>query len=162
MDVIWDIKVFLVSFNFKYFRPLYRPCLLILVICTDCTGSCKSNYHTITTTMAPGNCSILVEVDRRIHVWLMSTRCFYQPSGHCGLPDTGHYQPFVLVSWRVHQFIINQTLVVAWRCTRCHQSSSGRDISMVWLHAISISLAVVVVCLLTSILLAYRSWWSDV
>jgi len=26
---------------------------VILVIGTDCTGSCKSNYHTITTTMAP-------------------------------------------------------------------------------------------------------------
>jgi hypothetical protein len=23
------------------------------VVCTDCTGSCKSNYHTITTTTAP-------------------------------------------------------------------------------------------------------------
>ena len=23
-----------------------------VVICTDCIGSCKSNYHTITTTMA--------------------------------------------------------------------------------------------------------------
>ena len=23
------------------------------VVCTDCIGSCKSNYHTITTTMAP-------------------------------------------------------------------------------------------------------------
>jgi hypothetical protein len=31
VDVIGDIKVFLVSFNFKYFRPFYRPCLLILV-----------------------------------------------------------------------------------------------------------------------------------
>jgi len=30
VDVIGDIKVFLVSFNFKYFHPLYRPCLLIL------------------------------------------------------------------------------------------------------------------------------------
>jgi hypothetical protein len=26
---------------------------LLVVIGTDCTGSCKSNYHTITTTMAP-------------------------------------------------------------------------------------------------------------
>jgi hypothetical protein len=25
----------------------------LVVICTDCTGSCKSNYHTITTTTAP-------------------------------------------------------------------------------------------------------------
>jgi len=25
----------------------------LLVIGTDCTASCKSNYHTITTTMAP-------------------------------------------------------------------------------------------------------------
>jgi hypothetical protein len=35
------------------------PCLSglehtnLVVICTDCTGRCKSNYHTITTTMAP-------------------------------------------------------------------------------------------------------------
>jgi hypothetical protein len=26
---------------------------LLVVIGTDCTGSCKSNYHTITTTTAP-------------------------------------------------------------------------------------------------------------
>ena len=26
----------------------------LVVICTDCTGSCKSNYHTITTTTVPG------------------------------------------------------------------------------------------------------------
>ena len=26
---------------------------MLLVIGTDCTGSCKSNYHTITTSMAP-------------------------------------------------------------------------------------------------------------
>ena len=25
----------------------------LVVICTDCIGSCKSNYHTITTTTAP-------------------------------------------------------------------------------------------------------------
>ena len=25
----------------------------LMVIDTDCIGSCKSNYHTITTTMAP-------------------------------------------------------------------------------------------------------------
>jgi hypothetical protein len=30
VDVIGDIKVFLVSFNFKYFRPINRPCLHIL------------------------------------------------------------------------------------------------------------------------------------
>jgi hypothetical protein len=28
---------------------------ILEVIGTDCTGSCKSNYHTITTTMAPIN-----------------------------------------------------------------------------------------------------------
>jgi hypothetical protein len=27
----------------------------LVVISTDCTGSCKSNYHTITTTTAPNN-----------------------------------------------------------------------------------------------------------
>ena len=27
--------------------------LQVMVIGTDCTGSCKSNYHTITTTTAP-------------------------------------------------------------------------------------------------------------
>ena len=27
---------------------------MIVVIVTDCIGSCKSNYHTIMTTMAPG------------------------------------------------------------------------------------------------------------
>jgi hypothetical protein len=27
----------------------------LVVIGTDCIGSCKSNYHTITTTIAPGN-----------------------------------------------------------------------------------------------------------
>ena len=32
VDVIGDIKVFLASFNFKYSRPLYRPCLLILPV----------------------------------------------------------------------------------------------------------------------------------
>ena len=26
---------------------------MLVVIGTDCTGSCKSNYHTITTTTAP-------------------------------------------------------------------------------------------------------------
>ena len=31
---------------------LYKTDTLV-VICTDCTGSCKSNYHTITTTTAP-------------------------------------------------------------------------------------------------------------
>jgi hypothetical protein len=32
VDVTGDIKVFLASFNFKYFRPLYRPFLLILAV----------------------------------------------------------------------------------------------------------------------------------
>ena len=32
VDVIGDIKVFLASFNFKYFLPLYKPCLLILAV----------------------------------------------------------------------------------------------------------------------------------
>ena len=44
-----------------YHIMLYRVHLAItgfkhttlVVISTDCTGSCKSNYHTITTTMAP-------------------------------------------------------------------------------------------------------------
>ena len=27
----------------------------LMVIGTDCTGSCKLNYHTITTTMSPGS-----------------------------------------------------------------------------------------------------------
>jgi hypothetical protein len=30
-DVIGNIKVFLASFNFKYFRPLQRPCLLMIM-----------------------------------------------------------------------------------------------------------------------------------
>ena len=29
------------------------PRMTLVVICTDCTGSCKSNYHTITKTTAP-------------------------------------------------------------------------------------------------------------
>jgi hypothetical protein len=29
---------------------------IVLAIGTDCIGSCKSNYHTITTTTAPGKC----------------------------------------------------------------------------------------------------------
>ena len=38
-----------------YHIILYRVHLTTLVvIVTDCTGSFKSNYHTITTTMAPG------------------------------------------------------------------------------------------------------------
>ena len=44
---------------------LYQQCLsmplagfeltTLVIICTDCTGSCKSNYHTITTTTATCN-----------------------------------------------------------------------------------------------------------
>ena len=32
----------------------------LVVIGTDCTGSCKSNYHAITTTVAPVNGSMLI------------------------------------------------------------------------------------------------------
>ena len=32
VNVIGDIKVFIASFNSKYFRPLYKPCLLILAV----------------------------------------------------------------------------------------------------------------------------------
>jgi hypothetical protein len=32
----------------------------LVVIGTDCTGSCKSNYHTITTTMAPNKNRALI------------------------------------------------------------------------------------------------------
>jgi len=42
-----------------YHTMLYRVHIeltTLVVIGTDCTGSCKSNYHTITTTMTPINC----------------------------------------------------------------------------------------------------------
>jgi len=31
---------------------------ILVVIGTDCTGSCKSNYHTVTTMMTPGLCRV--------------------------------------------------------------------------------------------------------
>jgi len=42
-----------------YHIMLYRVHIeltTLVVIGTDCTGGCKSNYHTITTTTAPINC----------------------------------------------------------------------------------------------------------
>jgi hypothetical protein len=38
-----------------YFALRYYPTLV--VICTDCTGSLKSNYHAITTTKTPRCCA---------------------------------------------------------------------------------------------------------
>ena len=38
-----------------YFALRYYPTLV--VICTDCTGSLKSNYHAMTTTKAPRCCA---------------------------------------------------------------------------------------------------------
>ena len=43
----------------------------LVVIGTDCTCSCKSNYHTIKTTTAPG---ILVFLDNRIHMGMSGIR----------------------------------------------------------------------------------------
>jgi hypothetical protein len=34
-----------------------RPILGLVVIGTDCTGSCKSNYHTVTTSKTPNKLS---------------------------------------------------------------------------------------------------------
>ena len=43
----------------KYTSPWTRIELTtLLVIGIGCTGSCKSNYHTITTTMAPDSCEV--------------------------------------------------------------------------------------------------------
>ena len=36
-----------------YHTMLYRVHLAMMVICTDCIGSCKSNYHAIATTTTP-------------------------------------------------------------------------------------------------------------
>ena len=40
------------SHNVVSSTPLQSRFTTLVVIGTDCTGSCKSNYHTITTTMA--------------------------------------------------------------------------------------------------------------
>ena len=53
-----------------YFALRYYPTLV--VICTDCTGSLKSNYHTITTTKTPRCC-----VDRVVlFLFLFCFVCF--------------------------------------------------------------------------------------
>jgi len=36
---------------------------MLLVIGTDCTSSCKSNYHTITTTTVPYKCDLTSSVN---------------------------------------------------------------------------------------------------
>jgi hypothetical protein len=48
----------------------------LVVIVTDCTGSCKSNYHTITTTMAP---IILKQLTVHFYSWIYKSIS----SGHC-------------------------------------------------------------------------------
>ena len=53
-----------------YFALRYYPTLV--VICTDCTGSLKSNYHAMTTTKAPRCC-----VDRVVlFLFLLCFVCF--------------------------------------------------------------------------------------
>jgi len=41
---------------------------MLVVIGTDCTGSCKSNYHTIMTTMVPDNLQIIHEEDKFVFI----------------------------------------------------------------------------------------------
>jgi hypothetical protein len=48
----------------------------LVVIGTDCTGSCKSNYHAITTTMAPTYikvyvCLTSIKDEEIIHAWIL-------------------------------------------------------------------------------------------
>ena len=56
-DILQDInKTLITSFCVEYTSPWAIFYLTtFLIIGTDCTGSCKSNYHTIMTTMAPYN-----------------------------------------------------------------------------------------------------------
>ena len=47
----------------EYTSPWVRfELTMLVVIGTDCTGSCKSNYHTITTTTAPYNMHVKTEI----------------------------------------------------------------------------------------------------
>ena len=49
--------------------------MTLVVIGTDCTGSCKSNYHTIKTTTAP---EILAFLDNHICLIAITVSCIYQ------------------------------------------------------------------------------------
>ena len=50
-----------------------------VVICTDCTGSCKSDYHMITTTTAPPRVYVFGGLLRRIsQTWGWFTVLFYR------------------------------------------------------------------------------------
>ena len=49
-----------------YTLPWSRFKLTSVVIHTDCIGSCKSNYHTFTATMAPLKC---VQVEWHVYMW---------------------------------------------------------------------------------------------
>jgi hypothetical protein len=55
------------EFSFFYMTAKF----LRMVIGTDCTGSCKSNYHTITTTMVPQYFSMRVhqKIDILFVIW---------------------------------------------------------------------------------------------
>jgi hypothetical protein len=44
------------SHNVALSTPRHEPDSLVVVICTECTGSCKSNYYTMTTMTVPGFC----------------------------------------------------------------------------------------------------------
>jgi hypothetical protein len=58
-DRLYHIKLYLAWAEFEL--------TMLVVIGTDCTGSCKSNYHTITATMAP---SLIFKVVLFISVFL--------------------------------------------------------------------------------------------
>ena len=49
-DKVYHIMLYWVHLAWAGFELI-----ALVVICTDCTGSCKSNYHTITNTTAPTN-----------------------------------------------------------------------------------------------------------
>jgi hypothetical protein len=49
----------------------------LVVICIDCTSMCKSNYHTITATMAPAKLKVLLEI---FHTWSYWCHWLFQVS----------------------------------------------------------------------------------
>ena len=66
-----SLTIFITSCCIQYTSPWTGFELTTLVVMgTDCTGSCKANYHTITTTTTSGVFMIILIIQYIMHNWM--------------------------------------------------------------------------------------------
>ena len=121
-------KLYRIMLCIEYTFPWVRFELMLVVIGTDCTISCKFNYHMITTMslmdyshgedtfmeeifssiiVRGDNSSIFVWSDPNVHYWRSLRFVSYHIIHFCTYEKLGH---FILISWMIRPFHVHLQL----------------------------------------------------